>query len=1080
MKLVMLLLMANMIRLSASVCSHNEQRACDIEEIQVNDFSDKTESDSRYEFRYRTDFSDNKYVSADASDILPENSQQQKKVLRGKVADSKGESIPGATVIVKETTIGTITGDDGNFTLSVPLDVETLVVSCIGFKSQEIPVGNKTFFSVQLQEDVVGVEEVVIVGYGTQKKESVTGSLSSVDTKTLVQSPQANIGNALTGRLTGLLTLQGKGEPGSDQPILRIRGQGTFSGSADPLIMVDGIESANYNNIDPHEIESVTVLKDASATAVYGVRGANGVILITTKRGSKGSPKVSISSNLAVQSFTDLQKNLGSYEYAKAYNEALKYDSYVTGSPYVPKFTDEDIEHYRTGDDPIFHPDADWFSLIFKKYSPQTQHNVNISGGTDLIDYFISAGYFSQEGQYNNTDAGEGFDAQLMFRRYNFRSNFDFKITNRLSAKVDISSQIENTNIPYIDTWWMLRFVFQAPPYFSPGIVDGKVVNVHQVYGGNPFEQLLNYGYRKRVTNYLTNSVRLNYDLGFITKGLSTHGTLSYWNSTVSDKWYNKGTRTYQAFRMEDGTIIYVPLRPDSPFTFSESNSKNRKTYLEIGVDYGRTFGDHELTGLILYNQDKLYDPNLQYVIPNGHQGLVGRVTYNYKKRYMAEYNAGFNGTENFAPGKRFGYFPAYSLAWTVSEEPFFPKNNLLSYLKFRGSYGEVGNDKIGGNRFLFRPTSYYYGVDVSWDTSNYYFGVPGSTFQPYAISTEGIAGNPNLTWERAKKSNIGVDMTLLKDKLRITADYFDERRDNILTTPQTTPVIVGTTLPVQNWGKMKNSGYETEINFQSKVGSFQYWIKGIYNYAHNEILFMDEVKRNFSYQYRTGRPTGQMFGLIAEGFYNTWEEINDPNRPVSSYLNNKLQPGDFKYTDVNADGVIDSDDQVPIGYPAFPEITYGLSFGGEFRGFDFSILFQGADHLSKYYLSRYPPPFNLDLACPDYVQKYAWTPERYESGATIKWPRLSVSQIAHNYQASTFHIRNARYVRLKNAEIGYRFSKALLNRLHLSSLRIYANCNNLFTWDNLFPGDDPEQAVDNNPTYPITRTVNIGLNVEF
>jgi TonB-linked SusC/RagA family outer membrane protein len=1015
---------------------------------------------------------------SDVEPIVVDNSTYDKElqqfVITGVVTDGNTrEPLPGVNVVVEGTIIGTTTDVTGKFSIDTRSPKVVLVFSFVGYTSQRIEVAGNLIIDVKLVPEVLGLEEVVVIGYGTQKKATVTGSISAVQTTALVQSPQANISNALVGRMTGLLSVQREGQPGGDQATLRIRGAGTFTGSTDPLVMVDGIESLNYNNIDPNEIDNITILKDASATAVYGVRGANGVLLITTKRGSKGAPVFSASSSIAITSFTDLRQNLESYEWAKTFNEALRWNSYFTGS-YTPMFSDADIEHFRTGDDPIFHANTDWISLMMKPSSTQSQANLNVTGGSDEIKYFISAGYFNQKGLFNNTKTADDFDAQMTFARYNFRSNIDFNITKRFTASINLSSQIEVRGGPNQSTVYLIGKIYQRPPNQSPGIVDGKVINVYDVVGGNALELLLGTGLRKQLSNYLTSSVRLNYDLGSITKGLTAHGTISYWNYMSNSQTYSREVPTYKPILLPDGTIIFAPQKEETPFGFSESTSKNRKTYIEFGFNYARNFGNHNFTGLILYDQSKLFDPGLSFVVPNGYQGLVGRITYDYSKRYLAEINIGYNGTENFAPGKRFGFFPAYSLGWVVSQERFFPKNNIIPYVKIRGSYGEVGNDKVGGTRFLYRPSSYSF-------TGSYSFGEVGSTYQSYPAAAEGVLGNPLLTWERSKKSNIGVDLALWKEKIRISADLFVERRDNIAT-PGTTPEIVGITLPAQNWGKMKNSGYETEVNFYDNIGDFKSWIKFNYTYTHNIVLFKDEVIRSFTYQNQTGQSLGQTYGLVVEGFYNTWEEVNDANRPVSSWQNNRIMPGDLRYKDIDGDGVIDFDDKVPIGYPNFPEISYGLSFGGGYKGFDFSILFQGVDNVSKDTYIGSVRPFDSNWGCRSYIPGMAWTQEKYENGLAIRIPHLSAQDVqVHDFQASTFFLMNAKYIRLKNAEIGYVFNTAYLKKISISSCRIYANCNNLFTWCGLYPGDDPEQMnSDSEHPYPNTRAVNLGLNIKF
>jgi len=1005
--------------------------------------------------------------------------QDNVREIKGTVVDAgDGSPVIGASVIIQGTQTGVITDYDGNFSISFTGNGCVLEISYLGYKKQTVTITNQTHVNIELFMADQLLEEVVIVGYGTQKKETVTGAIAAISSEKLVQSPQANISNSLAGRLTGVLAIQRNGEPGNNATELRIRGTGTFSGSSDPLVMIDGIESLNYNNLDPNEIESISILKDASATAVYGVRGANGVLLITTKRGSKQAPVISFSTNVAVTQFTDLRKNLGSYEWAKTFNEALKYNSYLTGS-YTPKFSEEDIEHYRTGDDPIFYPNTDWISLMMKDNSLQSQSNLNISGGTDNIKYFITAGIFDQQGLFNNTNLS-GDNYQMTFRRYNFRSNFDINITKRLTSSVNLSAQIEERKGPIATVNYIVDRIYNAPPNNSPGIVDGKIINVYDVFGGNPLEQLVGTGMHNEYVSYVTSLVKLNYDFDHLVKGLSAHGTVSYWHYMKNDKRYGRSVQTYKPVKTSDGKVLFAPQKEESPYGFGEENAKTRRIYLEFGLNYNRQIQDHSFTGMLLYNQSKLYDPELAYAIPSGIQGVVGRVTYDYKKRYLAEFNAGYNGTENFAKGKRFGFFPAYSLGWVISEEPFFPENTILPFVRVRGSYGEVGNDKVdaeGKTRFLYNPSSYGY------ENNKYNFGKPGSTFQGYQSSYEGVIGNPLLTWERAKKSNIGMDLHFWESKIRLSGDYFREIRNNILATPQTTPEIAGVTFPAQNLGEMKNYGFELELAYDNSIQAFNYWVQGNFTYATNRILYQDEVNRLYPYSQRTGQRHGQHYGYIAEGFYNTWEEVNDPNRPVSIENNNKIMPGDLRFKDVNGDGILNSDDMVPIGYSDFPEIIYGISFGAGFKGFDFSVLFQGATNVSRYTYITSVRPFENDQMAQAYIPGMSWTYEKYLNGEEIKLPHLSAQQQQkHNYQSSTFMVQDASYLRLKNAEIGYTFKHSALAKIRASSLRLYINGNNLITWHGLYPGEDPEQVPRGGDwaPYPNTRVINFGFNIKF
>lgn len=1016
--------------------------------------------------------------------------QPRRKELSGTVTDSQGVPLPGVNVIVKGTTQGAITDLSGKFSLSAPIESEFLVFSFIGMETVEQFIGERTSFSIILVETAMGIDEVVVVGYGQQKKITVTGAVSSVTNEELVQTPVANISNALAGRATGILAMQRSGEPGEDASQIRIRGIGTFSGSQAPLILVDGIESESYNNIDAHEIESITILKDASSTAVYGVRGANGVIIITTRRGQTGKPTVSLSSNLAATSFIAYPERLRSYEWASSYNEAQRYDSYVSGV-YAPFWSEGELQTIKDQSDPVFLPDSDWPDYMFKDFSLQHQHNLNMRGGTEKVKYFASIGHLDQRGHFNNTNLiDDFFDQQIKFKRYNFRTNFDFAVTDRFSIALNLSSQIENKSSFAGTANSFVRSIAITNPLQSPALVDGKFVSVpsSRVGSGNVLAGL--YGtHIKNYNNYLDGSVRLNYDLDFLTKGLRTHAMISYQNYNRHNMTFNKPVESFNAFKDENGETVFISNQADGVYSSNQSYGKNRQSYFEVGLNYARSFGDHNLGALLLYNQTKKFDPGLAFLIPSGYQGLVGRLTYDYKNRYLIEYNAGYNGTENFAPGKRFGFFPAYSLGWVASEESFFPENNIVTFLKFRGSYGEVGNDKIGGSRFLYLPSAY------TLLNRRYHFGTVGSNVTEWEGAYEGKIGNSNLIWERARKTNFGFELTLFKDKLRITADRFIENRDNILTTPQTTPILsgMGDNIPAVNLGKVENSGYDGDITFRSRKGQFNYWIKANYTFARNTLVYRDEIPNPYPYLMRTGQTIGQQFGLVSDGLYNSWEDVGDAYRPLSSYNTNYLQPGDINWKDINGDGTIDQFDQAPIGYSQFPEKTFGFSFGGDFKGFDFSMLLQGASNVT------YRGSLNIiylhynNYAAPKYIYDYAWTQERYEQGGDIRHPRIYVGGGpggGNNSAVGNYNFVDASYIRLRNAEIGYRITKEALNRIGINSLRLYINGSNLFTWAPMwkkFPGVDPEdysiqgsELEANTEPYPRIRVFNFGINANF
>ncbi len=1016
---------------------------------------------------------------------------QSQVTISGVVTDEKNQPLQGATVNEKGTGNGTSTNESGNFQLSVKDAKTVLVITAVGHSPKSITVGLQTMINVSLVTINTDLEDVVVVGYGTQKKATNTGAQASMGGKLLVQTPAANISNSLVGRLPGLFASQASGEPGNDRSTLRIRGVGTFNGSQEPLVLVDGIQVDNFNNIDANEIENITILKDASSTAVYGIRGANGVLIITTKRGKTGPAKISYTFNNAINSFTALKSQMNSADYATSFNKALQGDAFISGATFTPRYTQAQIDLYRSGADPIFFPNINWYDVMLKKTSGQQQHNLGINGGTDKVRYAVSAGLFNQEGLFNNTNLAPEYDAQARYKRFNFRSNLNFQITSRFKAALDVSSQTEirsgllpNANGNFSS---IIDNIARANPTIAPGVVDGRLIQLTTA-GGNPIQSLYQDGYQRDYRNFLNGNVRLDHQLDFITKGLTTHVNIAYQNFNSQRFVNRKNIATvviYIPQRLPDGTVVFLPQNDEAPFQFSEDIGKNRRTTAEVGLNYQRRFGSHNVTGLLLYNQQKTINPSFTFLVPSGYQSYVGRATYDFKGKYLAEVNIAYNGTENFAPGNRFGLFPAYSLGWVASEESFFPKNDVISFLKFRGSYGEVGNDQIGGNflssdnRFLYRPTAWTFAGGSRFGE------VPGS-FNLLGGVREGRVNNPALTWERAVKSNLGVEMSFWKKNITVNVDLFEETRANILANRQTVSSIIGVAIPPENLGKMRNRGYEIDFTLNNNIGKFNYQIKANYSFARNKILFQDEVTPLFAYQARTGQRFGQYFGLLNEGLFNTLEEVNDPKRPIYEWQNNRIQPGDLRYTDVNGDGLINQFDQVPIGFSNVPEKTYGISLVGEYKGFTLSVLFQGVANVSLPYTRRNVQAFfdGNPAGAPDYLIE-SWTPERYNAGLPIKFPRFSLGTnggAVNNYQSNDFFTVDASYIRLKNVELGYTINGKVLDKIGLSSARVFVNANNLLTWSKMYPGIDPENppTANNEEPYPLVRVVNMGININF
>ncbi|RXF72440.1 SusC/RagA family TonB-linked outer membrane protein [Arcticibacter tournemirensis] len=1007
--------------------------------------------------------------------------QNETRQLTGNVKDENNDPLPGVSIKIEGTSQGTVTDAKGNYRLRVS-GSPTLVFSFIGYTSQKIKPAGRGRIDVLLKPATgTALNEVVVVGFGVQKKATSTGAIASIDNKQLVQSPVANISNSLVGRLPGLVAVQQSGEPGFDQSKLKIRGIGTLNSGAesDPLIMVDGVQR-NFNEIDPNEIENISILKDASATAVFGVRGANGVVLVTTKTGISGKPQVGYTSNFGLQHATSIPTMLSSFEYASLYNEAQK-NGNANANPY---FSERDLELYKNGSDPVFHPNVDWFDLVLKPYAFQQQHNFNIGGGNKDTRYFISLGYFDQNGSYNVQDVQKDYSANPRYQRYNVRSNFDIDFNKDFSASIKLGGQFANSNYPGQGAGEVFFRILSANPLMNPAVIDGKMIS--SVEGtpsttGNPLAFIANSGYQNNFNSTLNTNISLQHKLNFITQGLKVRAMLSYDNYYQHWIKRNKTSKTYKVIKdpADPSKPIFVQDGEETPFSFSEGYSRWRKVYAEFATEYARSFGDHNITALALYNLERVFNPGTfynngsldNYPVPRGYLGMVGRLTYNYKSKYLSEFNLGYNGSENFPEDKRYGFFPSFSLGWVVSEESFIPKNDFLTFLKIRGSLGEVGNDRIGGERFLYLPSVYNYG-------GGYNFGEVGSNYQWYGGSQEGKLGNPDVTWEKARKTNIGLESVFFKDRLRITADIFKEKRDNILAYLGTVPGLVQANLPPANIGKVSNEGYEVEAAYNNSVGKLSYWVKANYTFAKNKIVYQDEPVRAYPWLQRTGQQVGQYWGLVSDGFYNTQEELSGA---IASAWTSELKLGDIRYKDINDDGIIDANDEVPIGNTNFPQNVYGFSFGGQIKGFDFSVLFQGASNVSTYISEMAAWAFDTEWRSANTTHLERWTPERYAAGESITYPRveLAPTQGKHNYHASDFWLEDASYLRLKNAEVAYRFSGGFLNRIGAKYLRLFVNGNNLITWSKM-RNYDPEAPQGRGQFYPQMKTYNFGANLQF
>lgn len=1005
------------------------------------------------------------------------------KEVKGVVKDPTGETVIGASILEKGTTNGTITDFDGNFVLTVS-DNAVLQISYIGFQTQEINVKGKTSFVVTLKEDSEVLDEVVVVGYGAQKKESVVGAISQVSSKELLKSPAGNVSQALAGKIAGVVTSQTSGAPGADDAQIYIRGRATFAGDAQPLILVDGVER-QFSQIAPDDIESISVLKDASATAVYGVRGANGVMLITTKRGKEQKPVVSITANWQIQSPTRNSKYLNSYESVKLLEEAYRND----GMP--SQYSAADIEMYRrsvagelSGVEAMLYPNVDWYDEVLRSSAPAQRYNISIQGGTKRMRYYASGELYDQQGLYKNlSNDPYGNSSNIGYRRYAFRANMDFFLVKNLTFSINFGTRFEerrgpNTNESgnYSEVYYELN---HTPGWLFPvsyTVDDGGVEKI--LYGGtsqyqnNIVARLTEGGfYRASNTINETNFIA-NYDLGWLTEGLSVKGMLSFDYDSYYKRMFQASFATYELTDRNNyqSLLGYNKFNRDTELAYSGySNTTTYKLYMEAQVNYARKFGKHDVTAMLLYNQN---DYRFQAELAKRYQGLVGRVTYGYDDRYLAEFNAGYNGSENFMKGKRFGFFPSFSLGWRINNEAFMEgTRNWLDNLKIRASYGQVGNDiyKVNGaeQRFLF---------EQKWEqiSNDYTFGTTGQTG-----IWEARYPNYGVTWERAHKYNAGLEFSFKNGLLSGNIDYFYEKRNDILTEYLTRPQWVGVAIAAGNLGKTKNQGMELELKHAYHIGNdFSYSLGFTFSHARNEILDMDEPDLKTDYRKREGHPINQYFGLICDGFV-TQADLDNPDFPKSTYTEN-VQVGDLKYRDMNKDGFIDDRDETFVGYSDIPENIYALNLGLNYKGWGFSIMFQGVNHVSRYYDAEAMYAFvNGGKVKEHHLQR--WNPELSEAEnlANAKYPLLHYAGNGdHNQRSNSFFLKDGSFLRLKNIELSYNLPVKWIKHVGMTDCRLFMNANNLVTWDKLDGLVDPESNGSNR--YPIMKSVNFGVNIKF
>lgn len=1013
------------------------------------------------------------------------NVVQQQGTIKGTVVDSKGEPIIGANIMAEGTTNGTISDIDGVFRINVRPGTK-LRISFIGYETKVIVAKND--IRVVLTDDATALQEVEVVAYGAQKKVTVTGAISSVKGEELMRTPISSVANVLGGQMTGLTTVQYSGEPGSDAAEIFVRGKATWADSS-PLIQVDGVERS-MGDIDPSEIESITVLKDASATAVFGVRGANGVILITTKRGKEGKAKISFSTSASILMPTKMVEQANSYEYATFYNAMSKNDG---GGQ---TFSDAAVRKFRDKSDPVRFPSTQWADYIMKDATLQTQHNVNISGGADRVRYFISAGAYTQGGLFNEFDLP--YNISYQYRRFNYRSNLDIDVTKTTMLSFNIGGNVNNSDKPYTGqgSSGLIKNMYYATPFSSPGLVDGKLVytgtdyaDVSLPFTGSSGMAYYGAGFMQTSNNNLNLDLVLNQKLDFLTKGLSFKLKGSYNSSFTVNKQGQASVAAYTPILQADGSLAYRKSGENTDAAYKSSTGKGRNWYMEASFNYARSFGNHNVSALLLYNQSKKYYPSTYSDIPEGYVGLVGRITYDWKNRYLAEFNVGYNGSENFAPDKRFGTFPAGSIGWVVSEEQFWkPIQPVINFLKLRATFGLVGNDKINGTRFMYTPDPYFVnnGGNVYRGEYGYIFGIDPSGGINSKGAYEGSKNSMNVTWEKAFKQNYGFDMNFMDDRLKTSFDYYLEHRKDILLRDGTLPGLLGFAVPYSNSGEVKNWGWEVSLKWNDQINkNFRYWANFNISYNQNEVIEKRETPYNNAYQFEKGHRIG------SEAKYAFWRfyDENTPalyektfNRPFPDHKL-ALQNGDAVYIDLDGNRTIDSDDMSrDYGYTNDPEYMAGLNMGFAWKNLEISMQWTGAWNVSRVVSDVFRQPFYSSSDTTKggllaYHLNNTWTPENPSQNS--QYPRATWQSAGNNYATSTLYEKDSKYLRLKTLQVAYNFHFPLMERLKLNTCQLSASGYNLLTFTPYLWGD-PETRASNAPSYPLSRTYSLSLKLGF
>jgi TonB-linked SusC/RagA family outer membrane protein len=1006
---------------------------------------------------------------------------QQVKI-KGTVTDTNNETLPGVSVVLKsDPAKGVMTNMDGEYEITVSAN-NTLVFSFIGYVTKEFKVGSAASQTVNitLDESTTELEEVAVVAYGTQRKVSLVGSISTVKIDDLQRGSISSVSNNLAGRIAGLIGVQSSGEPGKDVSEFWIRGISTFGGGSSALVLIDGIDrgTSGLNDLAPEDIESFSVLKDASATAIYGARGANGVIIINTKRGTESGVKISADIKHGIEWLPRTPEYLRAHDYAMLANEA----KVVRGD--VPRYSPDIFDVLKYKMDPDLFPDVSWKDEILRDYTMSTQANVNISGGGKQARYYMSGFYRTNDAIYNQNGM-ERYNTNVKRNQYSFRSNIDVDITSTTKVALLLAAKLVDQNRPGLASGNTTE-IWNSIANITPMTVPVKYSNgLFPSYGaGNntsPTILLNETGYATTNENTIESVLSLEQDLSVITKGLKISGLISFDNYNNHFTQRQKMPDLYMAIdrNWQTGDLLMTKTVVARPMTFSTSSYGTRTVYGEMRLNYEKIMAEHRFGGLFMYQQ-KHYQATNRYgelsSIPNKNQGIAGRLTYSYNDIYFLEGNFGYNGSENFPKGQRFGFFPSVALGYVISNyEAVQRKFPFLDLLKLRYSFGLVGNDRITSSDVRFP-----YLTTVNMNASGYYFGdVPSF----YGGVSDAQLGSTGLVWESAVKNNWGIDLELLHS-IKITIDAFLDKRNNIFMQRSTLPGTLGVRSTIWgNVGRMKSWGSDGTASYTRKFGDFDVELRGNFTFTRDKIIDYDEVTQRYPYLAHKGTSNGVTRGLIALGLFKDEQDIVNSPTQYGTVL-----PGDIKYQDVNGDGVINSYDIVPIGNANVPKVQYGFAASVGWKGFDFNIFFRGSGKSDFFYGGSGFYPFaneqlgNVLSIVAD--QKNRWTPASYSGDPSTenpnaRFPRLTYGNNTNNNRASTFWLADASFIRLKTLELGYTFNKRWASFLKMNNLRISAIGDNVYVWDKIKLWD-PEQASGNGAVYPLTRSVTFNLQMTF